>query len=499
MVIPYRRLLIFCSTFATVVADTKATPSPVPTSLVRRADPSESTAVPIVTLGPIEGYITPKSTYSQPSGDKLQIYPTGIYNDFPDDGITVAFGPDLVKRMEESMGDNCQQDTNACRDRIIPILHNTDIETHSKRFPGLVPPIGSFLILAAIVAEIYIWGDRASTITLNSVSLPYPDLVHMHEISWSDIFAIEEDTDENPATITIPAMSATTTSRGQNFITIETLTADAGDRKTGDFIYHIPVNSARRIQNYLAITARAGFQEATDKCKGVDVYKPNIIRGRQPGLAVDTADQCRRLVQRYTPIFMKGIPESSYQLAPEDYPVLSDPFDFPIQNFMTTNGVYSVPVASVYHLMDLNLQNGETTPAAPRSQYPSEIDIPTLVKSTVAFTILMQAAMADGEMALEIWVPQTAVKTDLKEGDFLCPTDLLCTSEDCGAQEDDEEILERNAICKTDKYENCKCQRVMDPRRKYVKKGDVEAQYEFDPQCTGTVQEDPKMVELFKK
>jgi len=57
--------------------------------------------------------------------------------------------------------------------------------------------------------------------------------------------------------------------------------------------------------------------------------------------------------------------------------------------------------------------------------------------------------MSAGQLLADIWIPKSAVSTDIKEDEFACPKDILCVDEECEAQQDNQEVAVRNAFCKT--------------------------------------------------
>lgn len=84
--------------------------------------------------------------------------------------------------------------------------------------------------------------------------------------------------------------------------------------------------------------------------------------------------------------------------------------------------------------------------AAAKTQ--EQFHVPTLVRSAVALTIIMHAVMYAGQIALEIFIPASAVSTEITEDVFHCPDEILCNDEACTAQKDDESIEGRNAYCR---------------------------------------------------
>jgi hypothetical protein len=178
------------------------------------------------------------------------MFPRGIYDDFPQDGVTIAFGPDLKKRIKDAMGDDCKAKLDDCRKRLTPIIHNTDIGTHYKR----LILVTSFLVgtIISVTVQLLITADAVGIAwevaqSIPSIKYEYSDLTQISEMNDSETLAFKVGPAGDPITISVPAMSDTPTPIGKDRITIETLSSDSGDRKKGDIVYHIPEDSARRI------------------------------------------------------------------------------------------------------------------------------------------------------------------------------------------------------------------------------------------------------------
>jgi hypothetical protein len=56
--------------------------------------------------------------------------------------------------------------------------------------------------------------------------------------------------------------------------------------------------------------------------------------------------------------------------------------------------------------------------------------------------------MHDGRIALDIWLPQTAARTETKEEEFVCSKDIICVDLVCRAQSIGGVITYRKAYCK---------------------------------------------------
>ena len=106
-----------------------------------------------------------------------------------------------------------------------------------------------------MVVELFILSIETAHLAMEekptvSYHFPYNDLNQIHQLKYSYTIAFQYDAMGTPNTITVPALSKTPTPTDEDMIALETLTADAGERKAGDIVYHIPEDSARRIQDF---------------------------------------------------------------------------------------------------------------------------------------------------------------------------------------------------------------------------------------------------------
>lgn len=324
----------------------------------------------------------------------------------------------------------------------MPVLHNTDVSAHTKRFV-LVSALMLGYLIALVAAEVMILAAEGAYLAndVPPVKLNDYELYKIGQMDGSKKIVLEPPTNDEEATITIPsAVIATPTSTGPDFITIETLTADSGERKKGDYVYHIPLDNARRIQ-----TAFGQFRlyEVIKVCKGYDVFNPKNSRIRR---ADNTIEECLRQMANFVPHFMDFIPENAVQLAQQNFPPQpgpGQPVGFPVQN-MRVGGVLIVAIP--YHIL---LNNANRWQEGPGNGPPAQrFHVPTLVRSAVGLTLVMHGVMNAGKMAFEIWVPKSSVAPETKEDEFDCPEEILCIDDDCGAQEDDKYIQRHETFCK---------------------------------------------------
>jgi hypothetical protein len=342
------------------------------------------------------------------------------------------------------MGSDCQSKPDACRERLLPVLHDTDVGTHAKRF--VMFAVGLALLVQLVVAELiilsaetaYLATDEKPTVRYH---LPYNDLNRIHNLDYSDKIAVQYGAMGTPSTITVPVSTEAATATGAQ-ITLETVTADAGLRKTGDIVYHIPQESTIVIQNFLAMM---GVEAVIDACAGQDLLYTQVSRARRHSKRAEL-QECIRQIAAMVPDFMDSVPEQALQLAAQNFPMPVGPgqaIGYPVPVMRNPGGEYVI--IGVYHVAFMHRRGAAAPVPAPTT---SQFDIPTLVKSALGLTILMHAVMHAGQVAMELWIPQSAVKTDINIDELTCPKEILCFDDACGAQ-GDSAIQAQDTWCKT--------------------------------------------------
>jgi hypothetical protein len=373
------------------------------------------------------------------------MYPQGIYDDFPKDGVTVVFGPDLKQRIRDAIGNDCHTDPTSCREKLMPILENTDVHTHAKRFIL----ISAFLIADVVVSLSWLLATAAGAATgagaawlasdVPALRLSYSDLAQIHDLGKADKIAVKQGIDATPTTIVVPAMSDAPAPTGADPITMETLTTDSEIAKKGDIVFHIPADTARRVEDFLAMF---GVKSLVDSCEGYDFFNPQKSRVRR-GKRADTIENCLRQVQNFNAEWIEAVPQDALQLAQQNFPNqpgAGQVVNFPVPNTMA-DGVQIV--VTTYQVVLQHWRARQTAPVpAP------EFDVRLLAQSTIGLTILLRVIMGAGQLALNVVLPQSAVSTNLKEDEFSCAKDVLCKDDACGAQENGVDMPRRNAFCK---------------------------------------------------
>jgi len=147
----------------------------------------------------------------EPAGTSLKIYPTGVYDTFPKEGITVAFGPELRTQIKDTAAKHCQGSelSQQCQDALIPLLQNTDVAAHSKRFV-----IQAAVAVASVVAALSVVLNSyflASGSPPTEVKLDHGDLSQINSMHGAHTFAaLGAGATSSPHTLTMkPAPTKT--------------------------------------------------------------------------------------------------------------------------------------------------------------------------------------------------------------------------------------------------------------------------------------------------
>jgi hypothetical protein len=133
-----------------------------------------------------------------------------------------------------------------------------------------------------------------------------------------------------------------------------------------------------------------------------------------------------------TPDFLESVPEQALQLAARAIPAPVAPgqtIGHPVPSIINAAGEFVITgIWRVYYAH----QGGPAAPAPGARRF----NMPTFVKSALTLTIVMDAVMHAGHVGVEIWMPQSALKTDFREDDLVCPDEIMCFDDACGAQGD---------------------------------------------------------------
>ncbi|KAH7123541.1 hypothetical protein B0J11DRAFT_435299 [Dendryphion nanum] len=436
--------------FSICTASAYVVPSPTPsiTTIVHR---EEATAIPTFTFGPNSRYFPP-----EPSGDSLQIYPTGLHEDLPHNGIDIILGPDLRKRIKETMQRDCKdKPQEQCRDSLIPIFHNTDVSKHTKRFLLVGGAIIAGLV-ALVVAQAFILLGESGYLATDSppkrVNLNYADLHQIQSIGSVSKLAYVTGSVVLPTTITMVQPTATPTHR--TFASVETLISDRDGHKAGDIVFHIPESVAARMYDYLAMI---GSSSARDDCAKA--------KGKRRDISA-----CYPIVQQYAQALnaeLKNIVEISKEFIP-GVPAPGQPIKFPVPNLK----IADIPMA-------ISIARKDVLKGANVPEMGKEFDIAFIAAASLAITVVLHVVMGAGTRTLDFYTPKDMVLTDLKEEDIECPEEIMCIDNTCGAQIEFTQMPERRAICPKGKYEGCRCNRVLYPYHANIPAKQMDQQYDW--------------------
>jgi hypothetical protein len=111
------------------------------------------------------------------------------------------------------MAHSCQGETptQECHNALIPILHRTDLATHTKRFV-VIGGIAVISLIMAVVALVYEMGRVANTEVPANIKLNHDDLAQIQSMSGaSTIAAVAAEASASPYTVVVQP-SATPTS-----------------------------------------------------------------------------------------------------------------------------------------------------------------------------------------------------------------------------------------------------------------------------------------------
>lgn len=110
-----------------------------------------------------------------PSGTSVMIYPSGVVEEIPGNGIDIAFGPDAQKKMADIIQNQCtQKQADQCRNALAQLLQQSDVSVHAKRFSSL-----SLARIPEIIAEFFYLANR-----------PPPKIIHFNADDLEQINSI---------------------------------------------------------------------------------------------------------------------------------------------------------------------------------------------------------------------------------------------------------------------------------------------------------------------
>ncbi|KAF1945552.1 hypothetical protein EJ02DRAFT_475873 [Clathrospora elynae] len=388
-------LLFVASLSGTVLAIMlpEATASPTLALPARR---SVAAPIPTFTFGPIARNLPLQIRDPQPSGESLQIYLTGIYDDIPENGKPLVLGPDFRERVRKTMDENCVgKSVHECRNALVPVFHTTDLKKHEKRVVVTLSVVLASYLIALIATEIVViaiaYPERPVPL---GIKFEHSDLAQLHSIGTATEIA--------------------------EFITVKTLIADNGEHKKGDIVYHVPDSAATHIRDFLGIL---GAEQMSKECQGTQK------QADPPCLARRTRQLGR--------LFEDG-PENLIQLARMNPPLAApgpgQAVGVPIQN-IAIDGVL------VVRFLACTNRNAHPTD-------PGQVDVVALAQSAAIVAIISHVlAYYSGSMK-EVWVPQDQLVKEATTEDIACPRQIACISPECGGQKEGVNDASGNSFCK---------------------------------------------------
>ncbi|KAI4689755.1 uncharacterized protein J4E84_003935 [Alternaria hordeiaustralica] len=261
------------------------------------------------------------------------------------------------------------------------------------------------------------------------------------------------------ATLTVRPPATTTPT---SLISIETLTTASDGHEAGDIVYHIPEETADRIQDFLGMT---GLQETQQICQGQNLKR------------ADPTEECIERILRHAMDLADTGPDNLMALAQANIPIepaAGQAIGFPIPSISIGD---SIAIVRVYR--QVFSATGQT-PEADQNWDPF-----ALANSALGLTIAAHAAMLVGQTLVDIFLSKSDIITDLKEEDLMCAKDLICTMEDCQGQREVTDPFTRmisseiptTPTCLTPRHLGCRCEVVNYPYVYEVPKGYMDAQY----------------------
>lgn len=139
------------------------------------------------------------------------MYPTGVHDTIPPDGITIAFGPGMRQQVEDVRTQSCNDgQSEGCRKALSDILQKTEVSTHVKRFIPLAAWAFGVALAVIITEAVYIYNHELG----KEMKFRPEDLRQIHSMAGAQEIAIVTASDATavPTTLTYqpPATSTAT-------------------------------------------------------------------------------------------------------------------------------------------------------------------------------------------------------------------------------------------------------------------------------------------------
>jgi hypothetical protein len=169
------------------------------------------------------------------------------------------------------MGPDCAAQSTACVERIRPLIHNTDVSAHTKRFilvsAFLVGEIVSFITSALVVAAA---AGGAALVATHNIKYDYEDMDAIHGIAEANVstIAIQHEYNGVPTVFSIPPMPLATPPQDSG-VDVRHFLMDTVDHKEGDWGFTIQESYRASIQHILDVV---GIESVQKVCAGQDLF-----------------------------------------------------------------------------------------------------------------------------------------------------------------------------------------------------------------------------------
>jgi hypothetical protein len=209
------------------------------------------------------------------------------------------------------MGPDCAAQSTACIERIRPLIHNTDVSAHTKRFilvsAFLVGEIVSFITSALVVAAA---AGGAALVATHNIKYDYEDMDAIHGIAEANVstIAIQHEYNGVPTVFSIPPMPLATPPQDSG-VDVRHFLMDTVDHKEGDWGFTIQESYRASIQHILDVV---GIESVQKVCAGQDLFisssnSNSRIHKRAP------SDECLGAIERFVPDFVLSAPPGFFQ------------------------------------------------------------------------------------------------------------------------------------------------------------------------------------------
>ncbi len=128
------------------------------------------------------------------------MYPTGIYDTIPTEGITIAFGPEIRHQVETVRAQSCKnKPADECRKALNAVIQHTEVSTHVKRFIPLAAWAFGIIVGLLITEAIYVYNHGLG----KEMRFRPEDLHQIHSMAGAQEIAIVSGSDANAVSATL--------------------------------------------------------------------------------------------------------------------------------------------------------------------------------------------------------------------------------------------------------------------------------------------------------